>query len=84
MSAPADSNEASASTGTAENPLVREPGVYVTHHVGASTEQVDDPAAELDQHPGLQAAGGLIDADDGRDAIFAGDLSKWLACLKFG
>ena len=31
--------EPAGSSGTVENPLVREPGVYVTHHVGASTEQ---------------------------------------------
>ena len=31
--------EPAGSGGTIENPLVKEPGVYVTHHVGASTEQ---------------------------------------------
>jgi len=33
-----DGNEITP-TPRAENPLVREPGIYVTHHVGASTEQ---------------------------------------------
>jgi D-3-phosphoglycerate dehydrogenase / 2-oxoglutarate reductase len=32
-------NEPAGSTGTIANPIVRAPGVYGTHHVGASTDQ---------------------------------------------
>lgn len=32
-------HEPAGGSGQADNPLVHEPGVYVTHHVGASTEQ---------------------------------------------
>lgn len=38
-------NEPSGGTGTFDNPIVQEPGVYGTHHVGASTEQAQQAIA---------------------------------------
>ncbi|MFO0893826.1 MAG: 3-phosphoglycerate dehydrogenase family protein [Phycisphaerales bacterium] len=37
--------EPSGGTGTFEDPIVKEPGVYGTHHVGASTEQAQQAVA---------------------------------------
>ncbi len=37
--------EPSATTGPFTDPIVREPGVYGTHHIGASTEQAQDAIA---------------------------------------
>ena len=38
-------NEPSGSEGTFEDAIVKEPGVYGTHHVGASTDQAQDAIA---------------------------------------
>jgi D-3-phosphoglycerate dehydrogenase / 2-oxoglutarate reductase len=40
------SGEPAGSTGTVESALFKEPGVYATHHIGASTEQAQDAIAE--------------------------------------
>lgn len=39
-------NEPSASTGAFADPLVSHPGVYGTHHIGASTEQAQEAIAD--------------------------------------
>ena len=39
-------NEPSASTGAFADPLVSQPGVYGTHHIGASTEQAQEAIAD--------------------------------------
>jgi D-3-phosphoglycerate dehydrogenase / 2-oxoglutarate reductase len=39
-------NEPSASTGAFVDPLVSQPGVYGTHHIGASTEQAQEAIAD--------------------------------------
>ena len=39
-------NEPSAAAGTFEDPLVALPGVYGTHHIGASTEQAQEAIAD--------------------------------------
>jgi D-3-phosphoglycerate dehydrogenase len=39
-------NEPSASTGAFADPLVAQPGVYGTHHIGASTEQAQEAIAD--------------------------------------
>ena len=39
-------NEPSASTGGFADPLVSQPGVYGTHHIGASTEQAQEAIAD--------------------------------------
>ncbi len=39
-------NEPSAATGAFEDPLVSLPGVYGTHHIGASTEQAQEAIAD--------------------------------------
>jgi D-3-phosphoglycerate dehydrogenase len=39
-------NEPSASTGAFADPLVSQPGVYGTHHIGASTEQSQEAIAD--------------------------------------
>lgn len=39
-------NEPSAATGSFEDPLVSLPGVYGTHHIGASTEQAQEAIAD--------------------------------------
>ncbi|HET7602114.1 MAG TPA: NAD(P)-dependent oxidoreductase [Gemmatimonadales bacterium] len=49
--------EPAGGTGTAENPLVREPGVYITHHVGASTEQAQVAIA----HEVIRIVSGFIE-----------------------
>lgn len=38
-------NEPAGGTGTFEDPIVKEPGVYGTHHVGASTDQAQQAVA---------------------------------------
>ena len=38
-------NEPSAATGAFEDPIVAEPGVYGTHHIGASTDQAQEAIA---------------------------------------
>jgi D-3-phosphoglycerate dehydrogenase / 2-oxoglutarate reductase len=38
--------EPAGGTGTVESPLFKEPGVYGTHHIGASTEQAQEAIAE--------------------------------------
>lgn len=38
-------NEPSAATGAFEDPIVSEPGVYGTHHIGASTDQAQEAIA---------------------------------------
>ncbi len=40
------SGEPAGGTGTVESPLFKEPGVYGTHHIGASTEQAQDAIAD--------------------------------------
>jgi D-3-phosphoglycerate dehydrogenase len=39
-------NEPSAATGAFADPLVAQPGVYGTHHIGASTEQAQEAIAD--------------------------------------
>lgn len=38
-------NEPSAATGAFSDPIVRQPGVYGTHHIGASTDQAQEAIA---------------------------------------
>jgi D-3-phosphoglycerate dehydrogenase len=38
--------EPAGGTGTVESPLVKDPGVYGTHHIGASTEQAQEAIAD--------------------------------------
>ncbi len=38
--------EPAGGAGTVESPLFKEPGVYATHHIGASTEQAQDAIAD--------------------------------------
>ncbi len=40
------SGEPAGGTGSVENALFKEPGVYGTHHIGASTEQAQDAIAD--------------------------------------
>jgi D-3-phosphoglycerate dehydrogenase len=49
--------EPAGGSGTVENPLVREPGVYVTHHIGASTEQAQVAIA----HEVIRIVAGFIE-----------------------
>lgn len=39
-------NEPAAKEGTLNHPLAKHPNVYITHHIGASTEQAQDAIAE--------------------------------------
>ena len=38
-------DEPAATTGAFEDPIVQEPGVYGTHHIGASTDQAQEAIA---------------------------------------
>jgi len=38
-------NEPAAATGAFEDPIVQQPGVYGTHHIGASTDQAQEAIA---------------------------------------
>lgn len=49
-------NEPAGGTGTFANPIVREPGVYGTHHVGASTDQAQIAIA----HDVLRIVGSFV------------------------
>jgi D-3-phosphoglycerate dehydrogenase len=49
--------EPAGGSGTVENPLVREPGVYVTHHIGASAEQAQVAIA----HEVIRIVAGFIE-----------------------